>query len=86
MSERITKMQLIAMEAFDRGGDTRRETDRRVQALVAEVRRLQVVIVSMDEATEAACDIQEGEKILFLSHRAPGFFAEARAIRQEGPA
>ncbi len=84
MSKRITAFQLAAMEGLDRDSQ---ETDRRVEELVAEVRRLQVVIVSMDEACEAACEAvctaPEGGKILFLSRKAPGFFAEARAIRNE---
>ncbi len=88
MSKRITAFQLNAMEGFDRGETDPQETDpqetdRRVEELVAEVRRLQTVIVSMDKACEAACKVPEGGKILFLSHEAPDFFAEARAIRNE---
>ncbi len=83
MSKRITAFQLAAMEGLDRGEIDPQETDRRVEELVAEVQRLQAIIVSMDEACEAACKVPEGGKILFLSHRAPDFFAEARAIRND---
>ncbi len=81
--KRITKEQLCAMELFFHGETGTTEQERRLEALFAEVRRLRTILVSMDKACEAACNVQEGGKIQFLSHAAPSFFAETRTIREE---
>jgi len=83
MSERLSREAVDRLRRYPRSRLLDHEAD--IAALLADWERLRGLIVEMDGAVEDALivPVPPGARILFLASRAPTFFAEARAIRDE---